>query len=268
MKVSCLFISSLLKCNSSKSNWIQSSGIKLEKELLKICEREGSTHFFFKFKNWCEKWGRGRQNGRSNRIERNIFVIFCVQLSIVYCIWCLFTDWQLVPYVVRVGPSQIPEENQRCGVVDTEGATESATTISCDLVGRYVSVQLWMDQTPLSLSEVEITVCELCSFPLWETYEVTFIYQRWTWAEPQDIKPMVKKCTGRYFTATSFIIVMFSSNNKTCFWVCVGGAHEMQLVKPLLTDFQHVYNILLCFLTTLNVIAKKVCVKKDMYTFV
>ncbi|XP_071836091.1 uncharacterized protein [Apostichopus japonicus] len=72
---------------------------------------------------------------------------------------CYYCYWQLVPYVVRVGPSDQPEENRRCDViVDTDSANANAFTVSCDIVGRYVSIQLWMDQMSLSLAEVEITV--------------------------------------------------------------------------------------------------------------
>lgn len=61
--------------------------------------------------------------------------------------------------MVRVGPSNKPEENRRCDdIVDSQSANEGSHTVSCGIVGRYVSVQLWMDQMSLSLAEVEVTV--------------------------------------------------------------------------------------------------------------
>lgn len=45
--------------------------------------------------------------------------------------------------------------------MDTDSANANAFTVSCDIVGRYVSIQLWMDQMSLSLAEVEITVRKL-----------------------------------------------------------------------------------------------------------
>ncbi|XP_072169938.1 LOW QUALITY PROTEIN: uncharacterized protein [Diadema setosum] len=71
---------------------------------------------------------------------------------------CSSCSWSLTPFVVRLGLSNTPSDNVRCG----EKVTSSASTydVSCNLLtGRYLAIQsVSASNTQLSFCEVEIDI--------------------------------------------------------------------------------------------------------------